>query len=433
MTRRAVWAPLTAFLFILAGCDGLFDIENPGEILDSDLNDPDLVAVLITGLSSDVSDFVDDAAFDVARLSDELAGSGSYADTGYFRIGWAEQDEVNNGWEQAHEAIWMAQLHVERIQEMLEPADFSANDDVARAWIFQGVSHRALGELYCQVVYSEPEEYGTLQPKTVAFDSARSSFTRALNQGSGAYSTAAHAGLASVYAALGQWDQAAAEAALVPDDFEFLVYYDDNDNDNVVYVESHRRAETSVFQTYSGSFTPPDPRAPHTKCDIDGGCVSVTGADGVTTAWRQDKFDDIGSEIVALSGKEARLIRAEAALQPGGAGIIEFATHINAVRDMYGLDPIDPTGLEVGALEYPNAYDDALSILDAERHLTLWLEGRRLFDLHRWNHPFLNGGTVVWDGEPRRDSCMPVPQGECGVNPNFTCTEAAAGTISGGS
>ena len=133
-------------------------------------------------------------------------------------------------------------------------------------------------------------------------------------------------------------------------------------------------------------------------------------------------------EIVALSGKESRLIRAEAALQ-GTPDFTEFTTQIDAVRAMYGLPGItQPTTL--GALEYPNANDgDALSILDGERHLTLWLEGRRLWDLHRWNHPFLQGGTVVWDAEPVRASCMPVPESECVVNPQFTCTEAAAGTV----
>jgi hypothetical protein len=103
---------------------------------------------------------------------------------------------------------------------------------------------------------------------------------------------------------------------------------------------------------------------------------------------------------------------------------------INRVRDLYDLDPIDEPA-SAGALEYPNAYDDGWSILDGERHLTLWLEGRRLWDLHRWDHPFLDGGTVVWQSDPQRDSCMPVPSGECRVNPNFTCEEALAGTAPG--
>jgi len=122
------------------------------------------------------------------------------------------------------------------------------------------------------------------------------------------------------------------------------------------------------------------------------------------------------------------VIQAEAALLNGDLG--EFTTQINRLRAIWDLDPIAQPA-SAGALEYPNAYDDAWSILDGERMLTLWLEGRRLWDLHRWDHPFLDGGTVVWPGEPRRDSCLPVPAGECRVNPNFTCTEAAAGTIDG--
>jgi hypothetical protein len=369
---------------------------------------------------------VDNTAFDVARLTDEMAGSGSYADTGYFRIGHAEQDEVNGIWEQAHEAIWMTELHVERIQELLEPAEFAASDDVGRAYIFSGIAHRTLGENYCQVVYSEPDDYGVLQPHEVAFDSAVAAFTTALSFGS-AYQTAAHAGLASVHAALGNWSQAASEAAMVPDDFVFDIYYDINDNANIIFDETHDRHEMSVFGTWAGMQDPQDPRALFTKCE-DGGCPNAKGADGVTTMWRQEVVLDEGDEIAGLSGEEARLIQAEAALRAND--LAGFTTQINRVRAMYGLDPIDEPAT-AGALEYPNAYDDAWSILDGERHLTLWLEGRRLWDLHRWDHPFLNGGTVVWPGEPRRDSCMPVPAGECRVNPNFTCVEAGAGTISG--
>ncbi len=364
-----------------------------------------------------------------SRIGDELAGSGSYGDTGYFRTGIADQDLVNGTWEQAHEARWMAELHIERIETLLEPGEFASSSFVARAYIFEGIAHRALGENYCQVVYSEPDasEYGSLQPRTVAFDKAITAFTNAMSYGS-EFQTAAHAGLASAYAALGNWTQAVAEARQVPDDFEFLTFYDSNDDSNQNYVETHQRPEMSAFNSYAGTFDPPDPRAPFTKCEVTGSCAHDTGADGVTVHWRQEKFDDQGSDIVSLSGKEARLIEAEAALRDGNLG--EFTTQINKVRALFGIPGIMAPAT-AGALEYPNAFDDGWSILDGERQLTLWLEGRRLWDLHRWDHPFLNGGTVVWDGEPRRDSCLPVPDGECSVNPNFTCKEAAAGTNSG--
>ena len=73
MIRRGVWAPLVALVVLTAGCKGIFDIENPGQTLDSDLNNPDMIPILITGLSADVSDFMDNFPFDVARLSDEMA------------------------------------------------------------------------------------------------------------------------------------------------------------------------------------------------------------------------------------------------------------------------------------------------------------------------------------------------------------------------
>ena len=259
--RRGLGIPLA--VLTLAACGDLFDITNPGEILDSDLNDSDLIDVLIVGLSSDVSDYVDNLGFDVARLSDEMAGSGSYADTGYFRTGEAKQDQVNGIWEQAHEAIWMAELHIERMQDLLEPAAFNSDVRVARAYVFQGISHRTLGEAYCQVVYSEPDNYGGLQPRTVAFDKAIESFTNALSYGT-QYAEAAHAGLASVYAAKGDWAQATSHSAQVSDDFEFEIFYDSNDNSNILFQETHERHEMSAFNTWAGMNANTDPRAPIT-------------------------------------------------------------------------------------------------------------------------------------------------------------------------
>ena len=428
MIRRGVWAPLVALVFLTAGCGDLFDIENPGQTLDSDLNNPDMIPILITGLSADVSDFMDNFPFDVARLSDEMAGSGSYADTGYFRVGWAVQDEVNGAWEQAHEAIWMAELHVDRIlNDMGDLTGVDYEDYVSRAFVLQGVSHKILGENYCQAVYSDEGAFGNLEPRTVAFDSAVAAFTRALSYGS-EWTMAAHAGLASAYVGLGNWSQAASEAAMVDDDFLMVAYYDISDNYNELYDETHNRHEMSAYNTYAGSFDPNwDPRAPITDCRV-GGCANELGADGVTPMLRQEKYDNPGSEIPILSGAEARLIQAEAALRNGD--LATFTTQINRLRAIWGLDPIAQPA-SAGALEYPNAYDDGWSILDGERMLTLWLEGRRMWDLDRWDHPFLAGGTVVWPGENPRDGCMPVPSGECRVNPNFTCQEAAAGTIDG--
>ena len=59
---------------------------------------------------------------------------------------------------------------------------------------------------------------------------------------------------------------------------------------------------------------------------------------------------------------------------------------------------------------------DGWSILDGERIMTMFAEARRPWDLHRWDHPFLDGGIVFWDSEPRRASCYPIPEIECTLN-----------------
>ena len=95
-----------------------------------------------------------------------------------------------------------------------------------------------------------------------------------------------------------------------------------------------------------------------------------------------------------------------------------FTAKINELRAHYDLDPIEQPA-NAGALEYPNAMDDAWSILDRERYLTLWMEGRRLWDLGRWNHPFQNGGTLIGPGASPRVSCLPIPEIECTLNPEI--------------
>jgi hypothetical protein len=76
----------------------------------------------------------------------------------------------------------------------------------------------------------------------------------------------------------------------------------------------------------------------------------------------------------------------------------------------------------VGSLEWPNAEDDAMSILDRERYLEMWMEGRRLFDLYRWDHPFITQNKALIErhddllSSTSRAACMPVAEVECRLN-----------------
>lgn len=425
-----------AVLVVTAGCEGMFDVTNPGRILDEDLNSPDMVPTLVVGMSADFSDVVDGMAFNVARLTDEISGSGSYFNTGRFRKGILDPDDTNGLWEQTHEARFMADDGLRRMQEDVEGFNFNNNPLVARAYLFQGLANRILGELFCEVAY----DGGAPEPRTVAFERAINALQQAISHGDGsgdedgqAYATAARGGIAQAYVGLGDWDQAVQYASQVPTDFEYVAYYHPGENTNVIYNETHGRPEISTYGVLAGQFDEPgEPRAPYIKCGVmqggsvegtgKAGCTYAQGADGETPHWMQMKYDTNGGDIRVVSGEEMRLIEAEAALRNNDLGT--FTMKINEVRAQYGLDPIDEPA-EVGELNYPHDLDDndAWSILDRERHLTLWMEGRRLWDLHRWDHPFLAGGVTIDEAAINpRASCLPIAQSECEVNDNIPCT-----------
>lgn len=416
----------------LSACD--LEVINPGSILDEDLTTRDLMPILVSGVSAEFNDIADGYAFTGARLTDDLSGTGSYFSTGRYRRGVFDNEDSEGFWEQTHEAAWAAGIAWERVQEVLE-AEAQSFDGSARLFLLMGLAHRVLGENFCDVVY----DVGPLQPREAAFDSAIVALNQAVSIGaaSGAanFATAAHGGIAQANVGLGNWSAAVQAAAMVPTDFVHTAIYNLNANQNQVWNESWGRAEVGVWATPVQAVFDPDPRVPYTICgiwdDITGpswgqvtpsgkctgqGSGAHQGAGGLTAHYRQDKYTEQGSDIPTVSGTEMRLIEAEAALLNGD--LATFTAKVNEVRTFHGADPIEQPAT-AGAIEYPNAQDDAWSILDRERYMTLWIEGRRLWDLDRWQHPFLQGGTLIGPGENPRVSCMPIPEIECTLNPEI--------------
>ena len=462
-TGRVGLAPmlLAAFSMLLAGCS--LEVLNPGAILDEDLNTPELMPIVVNGVSAEFNNVPDALAYNVARLTDDMSGTGSYFETGRFRRGLFDDEDSEGTWEQMHEAAWAAGVAWERLLEVLGEDAARNSVDSAKLFALMGHAHRMLGENFCDLAYDK----GPLQPRTAAFDSALVAFDQAITIGTSAGSsaddwvTSAHAGRAQAYVGLGDWGSAVAEASQVPIDFVHNAIYADGSDTNVVWSESHGRAELGVWASPAQYYGDPiglnDPRTPYRICGnwndpndpsagvtttgtcSDSGSGAHQGADGATAHYRQQKHTGRGSDIAVASGTEMMLIRAEAALLDGD--LTTFIDRINDVRDFYGLTDLaePPTA---GALEFPNALDaqpraafptggdpgldDGWSILDRERYMTLWVEGRRLWDLWRWDHPFLAGGTLIGAGENPRASCMPIPRIECTLNENLAGSSACS-------
>ena len=461
-TRYGLWPLIAGFSVLLSGCT--LEVLNPGAILDEDLNTPDLMPIVVAGSSAELNDVMDGYAFTGGLLTEDLSGTGSYFSTGQYRLGRFDNQNSEGFWEQTHEAAWAAGEAWARLQTVLESAA-STNADAARLFYLMGTAHQRLGENFCDLVYDK----GPVQPRTAAFDSAIIAFNQSKAIGGAAnaakYVSAGWGGLAQAYVGLGDWGSAVAAAGNVATDYVIEAIYHQAANSNQVYNETWGRAEVGVWATpiarqYNKASdvvnykSTGDPRVPYTVCgswndtnrppDVTlgvtptGTCTgqgsgATQGAGGLTAHHRQDKYTERGSDVPTITGTEMRLIEAENAVRSGDQAT--FITKINLVRNHYGSGDLSAADLVAvangaGALNWDNCstwaadcdvneINDMWSILDRERYMTLWLEGRRFWDLYRWDHPFLNGGTLIGPGEPRRASCMPIPEIECTLNENI--------------
>ena len=434
-TRRLFLGALVAAL-ASTGCDeSIFDVKNPGRILDDDLNTAQGVKSLVTGMSADFSVGYDNLSFTTAIMSDEIVGSGSYFSTGRYRRGLFDSEDANTFWAAVQRARWVAEAGLIRMRN-IEGYQFDGNPETARAHLFGGLANRWFGENFCQVIFSQPYDdenpgpageidTGDAMERDAAFRRAIALLERAIQNAGGDSDivNAAEGGLAQVYVGLGDFSNAVAHSAKVPTDFVFAAAYSANSGRETsqIWNETHGRHEVSAWMTLAGTLGAGDPRTPWTDCSAEGsGCPSGNGADGQTIHVRQDKYPTRDDDIPLVKGTEMRLIEAEAALMAGDlAGAM---AKINEMRAHHGLDPLESdgtigsiTGGDGGGVNMTSM--SGWDILDRERHLTLWLEGRRLWDLHRWDHPHLDGGGVVYEATvARRASCMPISLDECQVN-----------------
>ncbi|MDH3457907.1 MAG: RagB/SusD family nutrient uptake outer membrane protein [Gemmatimonadota bacterium] len=407
---------------LLMGCD----VKNPGAILDADLSNELTFQALVAGMSGDLSSALDEMDFVMSRASDELTGSGSYFLTGLVRRGIVNREDINFHWGAPHRARWVAESGIERMREIMDDATFNASPLVARAYLYAALAHRISGECLC---YAVIDGSGVMDHK-VHFDSAIVRANEAIRIGQAAgltdVVTAAHGVKAQAYVGLGNWAQAVTEAGMLTTGFEYDAKYSDNSGreENVMYIETHNRAEMSAYGTYAATFPEPgDPRAPWIDCTVTPRpieCTAAQGADGITPQYLQRKYSEYGTEIPVVKGVEMRLIEAEAELN-GAANLSTFVGFVNQARAEYGLAP----------LAAPTTANDAWIMLDDERQLTLWIEARRWHDAHRWDAAGLSFMPAVqyilgltstpYALDPsiqKRATCFPISLDECLTNPN---------------
>jgi hypothetical protein len=385
-TRAALTLVLAGGLLATSACD--FGVTNPGRIDDDALNSEQALPTLVVGMGADLSRVVDDIGYFMGIASRDIWHTGAFEPEQFMQEGQIEPRHVNGLWSNMHTARWVAEHGIDRIRDVLGDG-FNASPLATEAHVWAGYSNRVLGENVCFAII----DGGAPQDRSVHFQRAEEYFntaiTMAQSQGETDLLRAAYAGRAQVRLDQGNYAGAAEDAAKVPLDYHFQAKFSDNSSRewNWLANESHKRRYFTVWGTWAAEITD-DPRVPW----VDEG---VLGVDGLSPFYRQDKYPEWSSDIDLSAGDEMRLIEAEALLRSND--VTGAVAKINEVRTAAGVPTVSADNT-----------DDAWTALRTERNIVLWMEGRHLFELVRFNDPFLSN----------RGKCIPISQDEAATNPN---------------
>ena len=417
---RNVRGPVLAIALVgLAACD--FKVTNPGPTLDKYLSDTVATRAEVNGIGYSLSNGLNYLALQGAVAARELFPTGTSGQFGIEPrnwVGYLVTEEQGTVWNALQQARWLGDQVVTRIRGTLGEAAFAKHPLAAQALVWRGFTYRVLGENMCFSVIDR----GPLKPAAEDVQRAESTFTAAIAVATAANSAslvnASYAGRAQARLLLGNWDGAKADAAMVPTSFTYqMPYYATGDAPgyNRVYwsstteglYKSHSSWKTWYAKYYDLST---DPRVKYTKTTLTG--AGIFPPVGKVPWWPQAKYANRAAGINLASGREMRLIEAEAALH--ASDIATAIARINTVRTLANVSPV----------AVPSVIADAWTLLKRERGIELWLEGRRIGDFRRWlaagtpgdlDPLEVVGATSYLDSQ---GTCFPLSQSEIDTNPN---------------
>ena len=380
MTFRArVEPPVMASLLLLAtACTGVLDVENSRDILTEDLNRPEAVPAIVSGVAGDYAATFMHAALVTGYSSNELQHVGSATGWRELENGFADnQGAAGTVFNNASRALFVADNAAERLKTLIP--DWESRVEAARVRIYGGFTMLLLADNFCRITIAGGAPITPAQ----TYERAESHFTEALAIATKANATAqqqqAIAGRARARLMVGKFAAARDDAKLIPRNFRFQAIYSQNssreNNDLATSTVRTIRKEGSVYPAYyRDARYKSDPRTPF----IDRGPTEV-GADAIRQYVEQRKYPAREALANIATWQQARLIEAEAELKLGNvARAVEL---INEVRAAATPALLAYTG--------PTAADAVLQQLLYERSAEMWLEAQRYLDLKRTNDPFL--------------------------------------------
>ncbi len=399
-----------ALAALLPACD-LFDVVNPGPIVDDALNEEAAGKTVLVGVVADVEVAVDRLAWLGGPASTDLDADATQPwlqDAGEGRL---TVINAETSWNPLQLARWGAAAGIARLNET--QSDAPTNQYLTAAYMWAGWANRVAGDNVCIAVFGgeDRDGDGTSDPGEVmdvsahhtrAIERFETAISRAGGGGHDSIVVASRAGMAQAHLLLGNYSQAQSLASQIPDDFLWTAHRSNNTGRefNSVYGFTHEGTkQITVWGMYNDSIgADTDPRVPWRD-------MNQTSGGGVKPFYRQLKYTDRADDYPLAKGHEMRLIEAEAMLRMGDRqGAID---KINYVRARVGVPPVSASSDQ-----------EAWLALDRERNFELWLEGRRLKDNARFSAESLSSWAVAF--MQGRHSCFPPSLAECSANPNVT-------------
>ena len=409
-----LWALASLVLITTTACD--FNVTNPGPVADEFLDDPGAHDAIVTGASAMLSESLwkaqllgGETTLEITRTGRNFAGQGIKTPP---NLGVLARDRGLSAafWSAHQQARWIPESAVTRFDELLG-GESNSYEFTARALVKAGFANRILGENVCTAVIdgSGPQE------NQAYWERAEATFTRALEVAQAAgepeLAMAARAGLAQVLGrGLGRWGEAASHAAQIPSDFTYEAQFGDGDvpefNHMVYITDGDSWRDLTVLNSFAEDYylETGDPRV---RWEDTG---RTDTPDGLRLL-RQRKWTELSDNVNLASGREMRLIEAEALLEQGQwQAAIDL---INGLRE--GLTS-DHDGTPIPQAE-ANSLEEGWTALKFERRVELWLEGRRMGDTRRWIAENTPGEMEDLSWVMRL--CVPIPQNEADNNPNI--------------
>jgi hypothetical protein len=386
-TRRAI-AAIVALGLGAAGCKGVLDVDLPGNVIESALEDPSLAPTLVSSAQGDFECALAVHILSMSVWTHDLIDSSTWQPAGAWNT---RRDEGAGGTCPTvlfrGNGTWGAYLkfHISRTQAANAFRIISGHPDnlpnkqrlLATAKAYEGYSLVQLGEAYCDLHID-----GVAASRNDAFTQAAAAFQKSMEVAQAANVTdilnLARVGRARALLNLGQRAAAKPFAEAVPSGFVYNATYAASPERRINWVSAYNA--TNLFVSVGPAYR---------NVMLDGvvdarvkvqDMTRTTSNDAITPMWFQLMYPTLGSPIPFATYQEAQLIVAEA--EADANNVTAAAAAINRVRALYNL-PTYSAGTATGAQVRTQVVE--------ERRRTLFLQGHRLGDMLRYNLPFDQG------------------------------------------